>query len=302
LSGNIADFPMLFTSGGEMRRRPFLDGVISSEAFDFDTLAFFGNPASSDTGAVARIISRLADLNSSTHIRFTRGKLAGTEFTDLESRLSVVNRIVYSDSSTCRMFGGKLSGDVVVDLNRLLQPDIEIEVRAEEILAESFLDRFTRFGPNLAGDLDLQLTAKWMGISTPEVLSSLVLRGEATIDDGRIQPFDLSRRCEESLGIPAFDKGKIEDLVCSFLYADQTFRFATLAFDSGDIEYDVTGSISSANALELAVTRKVSKDEVRTLRTRPDFIGVVGDKTSKFVIVELKGTPEIPLISISGAR
>ncbi len=301
-SGSIADFPMLFAINDDSRRRPYFEGTISADYFDFDTLSSFANYSSSDSSAVANLFNRLVDLNSSNHVRIANGRLFGINFTDLESRVSVVNRIVYSDSTACEMFGGRVAGEIVVDYTNRQEPEVEIDVRTEEVMADAFLDRFTRFGPRLTGELDLQLSTRWRGATTEKALSTMMLKGDAVLDNGRIVPFDLSRRFEEAIGVPAFEKGKVEDLVGSFLFADQTLRFTTLAFESGDIEYTASGSISMQEELGLSVTRKVSKDDIRTLRNRPDFNRVAKDKSPKSVVFELKGTSSAPIISISGTR
>jgi hypothetical protein len=301
-SGSIADFPMLFATNADSRRRPYFEGVISADNFDFDTLSSFAPDAGSDSSSTSNLLDRIVDLNSSSHLRVTEGRLFGIAFSDLEARLSVVNRIVYSDSAECRMFGGRVAGEVVVDYTNRQEPEVDLDVRTEEIMADAFLDRFTRFGPRLTGELDLQLSAKWRGTTTESALSSVMLKGDAVLDDGRVAPFDLSRRFEDEIGVPAFEKGKVEDLVGSFLFADQTLRFTTLAFDSGDIEYSASGSISMKEELGLTVTRKVSKDDIRTLRNRPDFNRNAKDKSPKSVVFELRGTTSAPVISITGTR
>ncbi len=302
LSGSIVGFPAVLAGREHAHRPPQLDAVISSAHFDFDALRQFGDSTAPDTGALATLTNQLISINSSTKWLVAEGRIAGIDFTNLESRISVVNRIVYSDSTTCRVFAGKASGEIVIDLNNPSKPDFELEARSEEVLADLVLDRFTGFGPRLTGDADFQITAKWKGTTTDEVLSTLTLRGEAVLDDGRITPFDLSRQFESALSLPAFDRGKVEDLVCSFLYADRTVRLTTLAFDSDDIEYAITGSLSSANNPDLRVTRKISKDEAKSLRSRSDFTRVAGEKNPKTIVIEITGSAAAPKFAITGAR
>ena len=301
--GSLTDFPLLLSEDRKVRKRPRLEFSLSSEYFNFDTLEVFGksNLAIQDTGTVLRIIDRIVDFDAAGQLRIGSGRLAGIDFQTLDSRLSVTNRIVYSDTLAVTAFGGQMSGEIVYDLGELLMPDFEIDVRGRKISAAQFLNCCSGFGETLSGKLDLQLSARGRGLTVPQYQPSLSVKGRAIIEDGRIGGFDLSRRFEDFCGIKAFDKGRIGDLVGNFLYADQTLRLVQLEFDSGDLEYSVEGTVRHDGLADLLINRKLSKDDTSVLQALAEFRALSGGKQPKwcaFRAVGPVGSPSFRIVSV----
>lgn len=302
--GNVTDFPLLLAEGRKVRKRPRLEFSLSSEYFNFDTLAALGgnNQADPDTDFVMTIVDRLIDFDAAGQVRVMAGRAAGIDFEALDSRLSVTNRIIYSDTLTIGVFDGSVSGEVIYDLSDLLKPDFELDLRGRKVSAAQFLNRCTGFGEALSGEIDLQLVARGRGLTVAEYRPTLNIKGRAIIEEGRIEDFDFSRRFEDFSGIKAFEKRRVDDLVSNFIYADQTLRFNQLVFDSDDIEYSIEGTISQDGIADLLINRKLSKDDSQVLQSKPEFRDLSGGKQPKWAAFRASGPAGSPSFHVVSVR
>ncbi len=302
--GNVTDFPLLLSEGMKVRKRPRLEFSITSDYFNFDTLTTIGgnDQAAADTNAFTAIVDRLIDFDAIGQVRVKAGRAAGVDFETLDSRLSVTNRIIYSDTLSIGVFGGSVSGEVIYDFNELLKPDFELDIRGKEVSVDQFLNRCTGFGETLSGEIDLQLVARGRGLTAIEYRPTLNIKGRAIIEDGRIESFDLSRRFEGFAGIKAFDNRRVDDLVANFIYADQTLRFNQLVFDSDDIEYSIEGTVTQDGLADLLINRKLSKDDSQVLESRPEFRDLSGGRQAKWATFRASGPVGNPSFRIVSVR
>ncbi len=302
--GNVTDFSLLFAEGRKVRKRPRLEFSLSSEYFNFDTLTALSDnsQAPADTDAVMAIVDRLIDFDAAGQVRVMAGRAAGIDFETLDSRLSVTNRIIYSDTVSVGVFGGSVSGEIIYDFNDLLKPDFELDLRGRNIAAAHFLNRCTGFGEVLSGEIDMQLVARGRGLTATEYRPTLNIKGRAIIEDGSIEGFDLSRRFEDFFGIKAFDNRRVDDLVANFIYADQTLRFNQLVFDSDDIEYSIEGTVSQDGIADLLISRKLSKDDSQVLQSNREFRDLSGGKQPKLAAIRASGPVGSPSFHVVSVR
>jgi hypothetical protein len=304
LSGNVTDFPLLLTKRQQIRKRPRLEFTMSGENFDFDTLAVFGSISKpgADTGSVMRIIDRLVDFDAAGQVLINHGRAAGIEFDNLESHLSVTNRIIYSDTLSVGVLGGTVTGEIVFDLNEVLAPDFDLDLRLRKIAATPFLQRFTSFGEALSGEMDGLLSVRGRGLTWQDYRPNLNIKGQAIIGDGRIASFDLSRSFEDFSGIQAFQKDHLDNLVCNYTYSDQTLRLGKLEFDSDDLEYSIEGTVGQDGQIDLLIGRRLSKDDNRILSSLPEFRALSGGKQPKWVTFRASGSSADPSFFVISVR
>ncbi len=248
------------------------------------------------------IIDRLVDVDATGQIRVMSGRAAGIDFESLESRLSVTNRIMYSDTLSVSAFGGSVSGEIIYDLNELLRPDFEFDLRGKKLSATGILNRCTGLGEALSGDLDLQFVARGRGLAVTDYRPTLNIKGRAIIEDGKVEGFEFSRRFEDFSGIKAFEKRSVENLVANFIYADQTLRFNQLEFDSDDIEYSIEGTVTQDGATDLLINRKLSKDDSQVLQSLSEFRDLSGGKQPKWAAFRATGPAGSPSFHIVSVR
>ena len=303
-SGTITDFPLLAASRDQARKRARLDFNVTGDHFDFDTLAAIGTPSvpGSDTGSVMRFIDRFVDCDATGQILMNSGRLAGVDWENLESRFSITNRIVYSDTISLRAFGGQTSGEIVYDLNQLLEPDFDIDLRTKRTSAAQLLNRFTSFGEPLSGELDLSANIRGRGLMAAQFRQGLIIKGQAIIANGSIVPFDFSRAFSDFFGIEAFQKQRLENLVCNFAYADQVLRFNQLDFDSDDLEYSIEGTISNSGETDLLISRRLSKDDHQVLLSLPEYRDLTGGKQPKWATFRAIGAHTSPSFHVVSVR
>ncbi len=299
--GSITDLPLLFVPGATAQRRPFFDGTINAEFFDIDTLATLGG-GSADTTDLNIDQEGLLDLNGSLQLSIDGGRFQGLRFSRLRSRLTATNRILYADSLRAEMFDGDIFGEVVIDMNNAREPDYDVELKGEEIRIESLLRDFSGFSGDLSGEANMQLSFTCRGASRAALAGSLNLRGQIDLDDGKCAALPLKTAFEYATKLQALDGNKVEDLVTQFLYADQTLRFSMLEFQSDDYEYRVDGTITRGGLVDLAVDRKLSKDDIKILQDRGDYRAWLRDKNPKNAVFRITGQHQQPEIRIESLR
>ncbi|MBK7093049.1 MAG: AsmA family protein [bacterium] len=302
--GNVTDFPLVLTESRKARKRPRFEFSLSSNYFDFDTLASFNKGAvnANDTSAVMRFVDQLVDFDASGQIRVMAGRAGEVDFESLESHVSVTNRIVYSDTLNVQVFDGTMNGEIIYDFNELLNPDFELDLRGKNISTAKILNRCTTFGETLSGDMDIQFVARGRGLTVETRRPTLNVKGRVIIEDGKISAFEFSQRFEDFLGIKAFDKGQVDDLVANFDFADQTLRFNQLEFDSDDIEYSIEGTITQDGMTDLLINRKLSKDDAQVLQSLPEFRDLSGGKQPKWAAFRSNGPTGSPTIRVVSVR
>lgn len=303
-SGSIADFPLLTAPRDQVRKRPRLEFNITGERFDFDTLAMIGKPSvpGADTGSVMRVIDHIVDCDATGQILLSSGRFAGVDWENLDSRFSITNRIVYSDTISLRALGGQVSGEIVYDLNELLEPDFDIDVRTKKLSAMQFLNRYSSLTESLSGDVDLQANIRGRGLMADQISPTLTIKGQSIIEDANVASFDFSRGFEDFFGIQAFQKQRVGNLVCNFIYADQTLRFNQLDFDSDDLEYSIEGTVSQRGETDLLISRRLSKDDYQILLSLPEFRNLTDGKQPKWATFRAVGIHTAPSFHVVSVR
>ncbi len=273
LTGDITEFPLAFSQATGSLRRPQLEFNLTSNKFDFDTLAtldamtIFGE---SDTSNVWRLVDQILQFNARGTVEIDSGRFMGADFTNLQGDLSVVDRIVYSDSARVDAFGGKLDGEVVMEFSSLYGPDLEIDFRARSIEAAQFLDYYTGLGESISGRSDLTCSLTGHGLGGAGLRNSLAMRGSFSLVNGFVGALPIAENFRSELGIDAFSRGQVSAIAGEFILANQTMRLNRLAFDSGPIEYSVNGKIDLGGEVALDVRRSLTQNDIVTLSRLPD--------------------------------
>ncbi len=273
IDGDIADFPLAFAHGIETLRRPKLDLHIASKGFDFDTLTALNSVAalgSSDTSNVWRLVNQLLDFNAACDLAIDSGRFWGVDFTNLSGGLSVVDRIVYSDSAHVHAFGGDLEGDAVLDFSSLFEPDLEIDLRGRNLEAAQYLGYYAGLGDAVSGPMNLNCSITGRGVGGDSLRQTLGIKGNFTIDQGFVLGLPIADAFRNDLGIQPFYRSRFSGLVCDFILANQTVRFNQLAFDSGPVQYSVTGNINFDGEVAVDIDRTLLPDEIEILSRLPD--------------------------------
>jgi uncharacterized protein involved in outer membrane biogenesis len=271
LSGKIVGLAPYLAALGQPRKRPQFNFVCAADSFNFDTLAIVNDRSRwSDTSLVLHALDYLIDFDARGRLQVGSGTFAGVAFDELRSDIAVVNRIVSSDSTLCRLFGGAAVGAVVIDVANLTSPEFEIDIIASDLQANDLVSHFTQFKDHLVGRLDLQATFRGTGLTTTQIAPTLTGEGRATMRDGEVNDYDLLSAFRDRFGIEAIKDNEFENLQGAFKIVDQGFQFNPLSFKSGKTTYQVDGRVGFDGTPDYRVTRTLSKDEARALADLPE--------------------------------
>jgi hypothetical protein len=297
LNGTLTDFAPYVATSRAPHRRPRFDFAASADSFDLAVLTS-GYRQIGDTTIVMRLLDYLFDFDSHGSLQITSGSVAGIPFADLRAAISVINRIMYSDTLTCDILGKTTSSDVVVDFNNLLAPEFEVDYVSVDIEANDFLAGLTRFENHLYGRLDVQATFKGKGLTHDEVLASLWANGKAKISDGEIVNLSLADVFANRFGIETFPHDEFDELHTTFLVENMSLQFAPLNIKKGKLVYFIEGAVDFDGGFDCRATRTLSKDEARTLSELPDAAGLGAGRSAGKAVFRLTGSADTAFVQL----
>jgi hypothetical protein len=297
LNGKLTDLAPYLASQRKPHKRPRFDFVCSADSFALGLLAE-GYRGSNDTTTILRLLDFFSDFDSHGSLHIGSGLAAGVVFDDLQASVSVVNRIISSDSLTCNLFDRKADVDVVVDLNDLLVPEFDLDYVGAGIEANDFLTGLTRFTDHLYGRMDLQAGFKGKGLLRDDILSTLTVNGKAKLSDGKIVNLNVADVLSSRYGLDALPHGEFDDLQTVFSAANRSLQFNPLTIKAGKLVYQIEGAVDFDGGFDCRATRTLSKDDARTLSEHPDASGLATGRNIGKAVFRFTGSADTAFIQL----
>jgi hypothetical protein len=297
MNGKLTDFAPYLASRRKPHKRPRFDFACSADSFALGLLAE-GYRGSGDTTTILRLLDFFSDFDSRGSLQIGNGLVAGVVFDNLQASVSVVNRIVSSDSLTCDLFGRTADIDVVVDLNDLLMPEFDLDYVGAGIEVNDFLTGLTRFADHLYGRMDVQATFKGRGLLRDEILSSLTVDGKAKLSDGKVVNLNVADVFVSWFGIDALEHGEFDDLQTDFSVENRSLQFNPLTIKAGKLVYQIEGTVDFDGGFDCRVTRTLSKDDARTLSEHPDANGLATGRNFGKAVFRLTGSADTAFVQL----
>jgi hypothetical protein len=297
LNGKLTDLAPYLASKQKPHKRPRFDFACSADSFALGLLAE-GYRGSGDTTTILRLLDFFSDFDSRGSLQIGSGLVAGVVFDNLQASVSVVNRIVSSDSLTCDLFGRTANVDVVVDLNNLLVPEFDLDYVGAGIEANDFLTGLTRFADHLYGRMDVQASFKGKGLLQDEILSSLTANGKAKLSDGKVVNLNAADVFVSRFGLDALQHGEFDDLQTGFSVENRSLQFNPLTIKAGKLVYQIEGAVDFDGGFDCRATRTLSKDDARTLSEHPDANGLATGRNFGRAVFRLTGSADTAFVQL----
>jgi hypothetical protein len=297
INGKLADFAPYIASERKPQRRPHFDFACTADSFSLGLLTK-GHSGNNDTTAVLRLLDFFADFDSRGSLRVGNGLVAGLACRDLQAAVSVVNRIISTDTLSGYLFDRPIQADVVVDLNDLLQPEFDLDYSAEKIEANDFLSQLTNFSEHLYGRADLQASFEGKGLLKDQILRTLKANGKVIMEDGHLVSLPVASVLAGTFGIAALPDDEFDDLQARFTVENRFLQLNPLSIKKGKLVYQIEGAIDFDGGFDCRATRILSKDDARTLMERPDVIGLATSSNPGKAIFRLTGGADTAFVQL----
>ncbi len=297
VNGRLSDFAPYLASHRQPRKRPRFEFVCSADSFALGTLAE-GLVGADDTTMILRLLDIFADFDSHGSLQVGSGLAAGITFENLKTDVTVVNRIVSSDSLVCDLFGRTADIDAVVDLGNLLAPEFDLDYVGLGIDANGLLSGLTPFADHLYGRMDLQATFRGRGLLRDQILSSLTVNGRAKLSDGSVVSLRAADVFSLQYGLEALPRGEFDDCQAVFSAANRSLQFNPLSIKAGKTVYQIEGAVDFDGGFDCRVTRTLSKDDVRVLSDNPEAASIADGRNFGRAIFRFTGSADTAFVEL----
>ncbi len=297
LTGKITDFAQYLATKGQPHKRPRFDFTAGADTLDLAILSG-GYGGAGDTTSLLHLLDYFFDFDSRGTLQIDSLSAGGVSLMNLRSNVTVVNRIMYSDSVACVVFDKPGMFDVVIDMNDLSTPEFEVEYAETDLEINDFLSGLTHFQNHLYGRADLEFALKGRGLTSSEVLPTLWAAGKAKLEDGKIVGISALNVLANQYGIESLKHDEFDELQASFQLENRSLRLAPLNIKSGKLVYQVEGAVDLNGEFDCRVTRTLSKDDAKTLVESPEAAGLAGNRSVGKAVFHVTGGADTAYIKL----
>jgi hypothetical protein len=199
LSGRINNpFPYLLPFDLENRGQavqPHAELTVTSRRLNIDKLfpeAVPGSAALETSGGEVVIDSTtttipLPDITASGTVAIDTVIYSNIEFTNIKGKLGVKERKIRCYDVTGNVYTGKVTGETTVDLSDFNDPKYTGQFKANQIEADDFISRFSKFGGYLFGKINMDGNYSAAGWNPDAFLSTLSLKSIGTLNEAQLK-------------------------------------------------------------------------------------------------------------------
>ena len=288
--------------------KPFLAFKMTSRRFDTDKL-FPEMVAGSDIDRAELLADSipvliLPDIDAGGTAHLNTLIYSQVEFTNINGRVAVKNRVISFTGVTGDLYTGKVSGEVAIDLNDFENPVFRGNYRADQIETNDFLDRFTGLGGHIFGKIDMTGDFAASGWEPEPIIQSLSMDGKADLREGRVVNLDLLNNVVDKLKLKKIDEETIRELASAFKVDNGRVAFDEFEFISRMGDWAVGGSVGFDGTLDYSGTvllsEKITSDILSQSGLASGLAGLFQDKKSQRIKVPFKltGSYTKPTISL----
>lgn len=266
----IRPFPYLLpvsdVDRSQMKKPMFLFDL-KSHRFDIDKLFPEAVPGSSadptemTMDSVSMVI--LPDIDGKGTLSVDTVIYSGVEFTELKGKVRIQDRKIECYDATAKVYSGSVSGKTTIDLGDFENPVYTGDFAANQIEANDFVSRFTKFGGHVFGKTNFKGAYSAKGWDPDSFLNSLTLDGLGEVRQGKLVTsgavYGLLSRLGEMAKTPVSEEQTLKDLVSKISVENgkvKLDKFQTTLDKLGDVtldgSYGFNGGLDYTGSIELS--------------------------------------------------
>ncbi|MCP4706772.1 MAG: AsmA family protein [candidate division Zixibacteria bacterium] len=303
MNGTMSDLFPYFIPGFEgVAQKPTMNFTLNSLRFDVDKLFPEAVPGSGSNLAEMPIGSLpplpIPDIDGNGTASIDTLIYSDVEFSDIKCDINIKNRRIFVTNANGYAYTGKVGGKMSIDLNDFENPGYDGEFTAEQIEADDFLSRFTKFGGHLFGKVNMTGSFSATGWDPEPIINSLDMSGDANFNEARIVKFDMLNQLAEQLKFKSLSEETIRNLNSSYTVKDGRIAFEKFNFVSSLGDWTINGSVGFDGTLDYKVDILLTENETNKLKSQAgDFAKIIKEKrfTAPFKIGGTYSKPKISL-------
>ena len=191
------------------------------------------------------------------------------ELTDLSAKINVKDGVLHLDNIASKVYSGSVGGKVTCDLNDPKHIPYNMDFTANQIEANDFLSRFTRFDNHLYGKMNMTANFSGKGNELADIQRTLLANGTVNFADGKLVSWDFLDRIASFLKLDSFKEQQIRTLKNTFRVENSRVWFDDFLAVTKDGDYKLTGSVGLDGSLDYKLNAVLSPE----LSTRFDALG-----------------------------
>lgn len=276
--------------------KPLFELNLISKKFNVDKMFPEAVPGSEAITKPAEITKEpsmvLPDMNGTGTFAIDTLIYSEIEFTNIKGDLRVQDRKMDCYNVSGNVYAGKVIGETSIDLNDFANPKYTGEFKANDVEADDFMKRFSKFGGFLFGKIDVDGTYNATGWDREAFLNSLTMDGLAQMTKGKIVTSGPTYQAVNAIASSVslkFDKEQpVKNLNSKLQVKDGKVGLDNLKTSMGNLgDVEIGGFYSFAGGLDYKGSILLSKDATKKVLgfiTKEEMLGgITGLFTDKSV-------------------
>lgn len=253
----------------KQEKRPLLNFSLNSPLLDLDEIL----PPTKETKPGEKTASSdsipLPGIDVDGQISVQKAIFRQVELTDLSAKINVKDGVLHLDNIVSKVYSGSVGGKVTCDLNDPKHIPYNMDLTANQIEANDFLSRFTKFDNHLYGKMNMTANFSGKGNELVDIQKTLLANGTVNFADGKLVSWDFLDRIASFLKLDSFKEQQIRTLKNTFRIENSRIWFDDFLAVTKDGDYKLTGSVGLDGSLDYKLNAVLSPE----LSTRFDALG-----------------------------
>lgn len=246
----------------------------------------------------------LPDVDATIRVNVRQFEMEKFVLSNLKGEINVANILLNLKNLTFNIFDGSVNTEGKIDLKDINDKRFSLKLDIKDIQANSFLSKFTTFGSNIFGKLNLNTTLSGSVDDTlglkPQLLSGF---GNVKLFDGKLIGYPLMQKIAEYTGINELRELYFREWINSFTITDGKILFKDLRISALNSELISNGSQSFDGNVQMNLDLKLSSELSNKLKiggTVGQIVNFFKDKDGRVVVpLIVSGYYKTPTISLN---
>lgn len=233
----------------------------------------------------------IPDIVASVNLSVNQFEMERFTLTNLKGQLNIQNRLVDLNYLNFNVFGGVVKTEGKIEFQDVKEKKFLLSMDIQGVQANDILSKFTTFGNNLFGKLNMNAYLKGSVDDTlgliPQLLSG---NGNVRILDGKLIGYPIMQKISEYTGIAELKEVVFRDWTNNFTISEGKFYFKNLKVSAFNTDLISEGSKSFSGDIQMSINLKLSQELSDKLR----IDGAIGNVVR--FLKDKEGRVNLPLI------
>ncbi len=244
----------------KQEKRPLFNFSLNSPLLDLDEIL----PTTKETKPGEKTTSAdsipLPGIDVDGQVSVQKAIFRQVELTDLSAKINVKDGVLQLDNIASKVYSGSVGGKATCDLNDPKHIPYNMDFTANQIEANDFLSRFTKFDNNLYGKMNMTANFSGKGNELVDIQKTLLANGTVNFADGKLVNLDILDKIASFLKLDSFKEQQIRTLKNTFRVENSRVWFDDFSAIAKDGDFQLTGSVGLDGSLDYKLNAVLSPE------------------------------------------